>query len=668
MRVVFLLLVLCICSVLMSGQTALATITGVATDQTGAVVANVPIEVKNVDTGVVIKVLTTETGNYSVAQLAVGRYEIDVTLQGFKKYSRQNITLTAAQVLREDISLQIGSTGESVTVTAESTLLRTEQSDITRNVTIRQLENLPILPVNGGGVSGSSSSGFRDPFSMLQLIPGTQYAASSTMTINGISGNSSNIVVEGQLASNLGGGAATTHQTQPSVDAIQEVAIQTSNFAAEFGAVSGAVLNISMRSGSNQYHGTAYDYAAHDALGAAQPYSGLKSKQRRHDYGGTLCGPVRIPKIYNGTNKTFFFFNFEQYRENIAVANTSGSVPSQQYRNGDFSQTVCLSGTFTDVNCAPGSFSPKFVAVTASQGTPCSSTLAAGTGFYVDPLGLTIPGGTIFDPASTKIVTCDAVAVPTSTCAKSGQNGQLFTVRDPFQNQLVPNNAAYRDPVAARILNLVPLPFGATANALTRLDGNYQNPWLSHRTSQIPSIKLDHTLSSKGHISYYYGDTVTEAQYSFPNGNSVGLPPPIDPARGTFIYSPTHRVNYDHTVTPTLLLHVGVGYTAENFWDWPPVQDYKPSDPQTCTSGSTYNGLQQTCKGGLGWTAFAPTGGLFPQFVTGSGIFGAPAAFVGGLTATGPALSIHSSGFSEHRESLNVNASRVKGSHTYKIG
>src|SRR6185295_4950308 len=228
-----------------------------------------------------------------------------------------------------------------------------------------------------------------------------------------------------------------THQTQPSVDAIQEVAIQTSNFAAEFGAVSGAQLNISMRSGGNQYHGTAYDYAAHDALGAAQPYSGLKSKQRRHDYGGTLGGPVRIPKIYDGTNKTFFFFNFEQYRENIAVANTSGSVPSPQYRNGDFNQTICLLGTFTDVNCAPGSFQPKYVAVSSNLGIPCASTLAAGTGCYVDPLGRTIPGGTIFDPATTRLVTCDAVAVPTSTCAKSGQNGQVFTVRDPFQNQLI---------------------------------------------------------------------------------------------------------------------------------------------------------------------------------------------------------------------------------------
>ena len=422
--------------------------------------------------------------------------------------------------------LEVGSSTEAVTVSAESSLLKTETSELSHNVTIRQLDNLPILPVNGGGLN-SSSSGFRDPYSMLQLIPGTQYTASSTMTINGIANQSSNIVIEGQLGSSLGGGAAFTHQTQPSVDAIQEVAIQTSNFAAEFGGIGAGLLNITMRSGTNQYHGTAYDYAAHDALGAAQPYSGLKSKQRRHDYGGTLGGPVKIPKIYEGSNKTFFFFNFEQYRENIHVASTSGSVPSVQYRNGDFSQVICLTGTFQNTGCAPGTFTPKFL--TVGSGASIKN--------YVDPLGNQIMGGQIFDPYTTRNVTCNTTVVPTASCT----NGTSSLYRDAFPGNVIPATLAYRDPVAARILNLVPLPFGPTANGGTRLDGNYQNPWLSHRTSQIPSFKVDHSLNTKTHISYYYGDTVTESQYSFPNGNSVGLPQPIDPARGTFIYSPTPR-------------------------------------------------------------------------------------------------------------------------------
>src|ERR1041385_3179714 len=239
MRSGLLLLCLCIFSALtVSGQTSLGTITGVVTDQTGAVVANAPVEVKNADTGVVYKTVSSGTGNYTVSQLPIGKYQISLTLAGFKRYDRQNIELTAAQVLREDIGLQVRANTESVTVTAEASVIKTEKAERVHNVTVRQLENLPILPVNGGGLN-SSSSGFRDPFSLLQLIPGTQYTASNTMTINGISGNSSNVVLEGQLQSNLGGGAAFTHQTQVSVDAIQEVAVQTSNFAAQAGAAGG---------------------------------------------------------------------------------------------------------------------------------------------------------------------------------------------------------------------------------------------------------------------------------------------------------------------------------------------------------------------------------------------------------------------------------------------
>src|SRR4029077_4335317 len=143
-----------------------------------------------------------------------------------------------------------------------------------------------------------------------------------------------------------------------SADAVQEVAIQTSNYAAEFGGIGGSILNVTMRSGTNSYHGIAYDYAAHDALGAsqitgaAQNYARLKSKQRRHDYGFNIGGPVKIPKLYDGSNKTFFFWNWEQYRENIAVATTSGTVPTAQYRAGDFSQTICLSGSFVNTGCA----------------------------------------------------------------------------------------------------------------------------------------------------------------------------------------------------------------------------------------------------------------------------------------------------------------------------
>jgi len=139
-------------------QTSLGTITGIVADPTGAVIANAVVEAKNVATGVVYRGTSSETGNYTINQLPLGPYEVSLTLQGFKKYNHQNMTIVASQILREDISLQLGSSSESVTVTAESTLLKTESSELAHNVTIRQLDNLPILPVNGGGVSGLSGS------------------------------------------------------------------------------------------------------------------------------------------------------------------------------------------------------------------------------------------------------------------------------------------------------------------------------------------------------------------------------------------------------------------------------------------------------------------------------------------------------------------------------
>jgi hypothetical protein len=127
------------------GQTANGTITGTVTDPTGAVVANAPVEVKNTETGVIFRSLTTQTGNFSAPQLQVGRYEISVTVQGFKKYNRQGLELTAAQIMRIDIPLEIGSTGDVLTVNAEASLLKTESSDVTHNITVDNLTNLPII-------------------------------------------------------------------------------------------------------------------------------------------------------------------------------------------------------------------------------------------------------------------------------------------------------------------------------------------------------------------------------------------------------------------------------------------------------------------------------------------------------------------------------------------
>src|ERR1041385_2184260 len=256
------------------GQTALATITGTVTDSTGAVVANAPISVKNLDNGQVYSAASSETGNYTVSQLPIADYDLTVTVPGFKTYSHTRFHLAAAQILREDVTLQVGQNSESVTVTAESSLLKTESSELVHNVTLSQLDNLPVLQVV------QTNDGVRDIFSSSRLLPGIRYANSGLFSavtqtiINGTPNNTLQTRLDGATmnptSTRLLG---ATMETQPSVDSIQEIAIQTSNFAAEFGTSGGAMVNLVTKSGTNQYHATAYDYLNNEILNAATPYT-----------------------------------------------------------------------------------------------------------------------------------------------------------------------------------------------------------------------------------------------------------------------------------------------------------------------------------------------------------------------------------------------------------
>ena len=151
------------------GQTALATITGTISDATGAVVANAPVTVKNLDNGQVYTAASSETGNFTVSQLPIGDYDLTVTVAGFKTYSHTKFHLAAAQTMREDVALQVGQNTESVTVTAESSLLKTESSELVSNTTLSELNNLPVLQV------GATNDGVRDLFSASKLQAGIQY-------------------------------------------------------------------------------------------------------------------------------------------------------------------------------------------------------------------------------------------------------------------------------------------------------------------------------------------------------------------------------------------------------------------------------------------------------------------------------------------------------------
>jgi hypothetical protein len=197
---------------LLSAQSDRGTVTGTVADATNAVIPGVRVTATNAETGTKYGTISTETGNYNLGQLPPGTYQLTVELPGFKKAVRQGITVLVAQTLRIDVSLEVGTATDEVTVNADAPLLRTESSDVSHNITASSLNELPILGI-GGVLSGSA--GIRNPYAMVQLIPGSTWTPNSMVRLNGTPGNTQSFRIEGQDASNTGTpGSARTKSAQ----------------------------------------------------------------------------------------------------------------------------------------------------------------------------------------------------------------------------------------------------------------------------------------------------------------------------------------------------------------------------------------------------------------------------------------------------------------------
>jgi hypothetical protein len=488
-------------------QSDRGTITGTVSDPAGAVIPNAAIEARNVDTGAVYPAAGSSTGNYTIAQLPAGSYSLTVSVMGFKKFVSTGLVIEVAGTTRVDAKLEIGAATESVTVTDVAAQLKTEGGEVSLNVSTSTLNDFPILTLTGAaaGIGSANSLGnVRNPLSSVELLPGARMTTDSVMRINGMPSNSQSINIEGQDATN-GFFKQQNQVNQAGVDAIQEVAIQTSNFAAEYGQSGGGYFNYTMKSGTNQYHGSAYDYFVNEVLNAGAPFTDagasnpnkagqlVRNPLRQNDYGFTLGGPVRIPKIYNGHDKTFFFFKFEQFRQSSFTSNSQAIVPTAAMRIGDFSAV------------------PTSTCNTVSGQSVCFNQ--------------------IFDPTSNTVV---------------GGN----VVRTPYPNNKIPQSLI--DPTAMIIQNMIPQP-----NSPGLL--NYTAPgYTNFRHTTIPSIKIDQAISQKLKLSGYYSAIKT---YS-PQTN--GFTQPYTALQPQNAFSQTIRVNLDYVVTPSLLLHFGAGllYTS----------------------------------------------------------------------------------------------------------
>jgi len=600
----FIVTCLCVFALSAIAQTDRGTITGTVSDASGAVIPGATIEAKNVGTGAVYQAGSSETGNFTLPQLPVGTYELSATLPGFKKFVRGGLNVGLAQILRVDVRLEVGAAGEQVTVEAAAPLLKTESGEVSHNVDLAALSNLPILTLGAGG---SQIGNIRNPLSTISLLPGTTFLTDNTLRVNGMPSSSQAIRIEGQDSTN-GVWRQLNQGSQPSVDALQEVAIQTSNYDAEYGQAGGGYFNYTMKSGTNQFHGSVFDYFVNEALNAGTPFTDritigdtartgqhLRNTQRKNDYGFNIGGPILLGKFYEGRNKSFFFFNFEQFRETQFITTGLTTVPTVAYRNGNFSTAIPTTPT-------PG--------CTACQ----IGQLSLGGQPAVDPLGRPVFQNTLYDPRTTRT-------------APDGS-----TVRDPFPGNIVPQ--ALMDPVALKIQALLPLP---TNNNLAN---NYTIPgYTNFRHTTIPSFKIDHNINEKNRLSFYFADTKTRS----PNAN--GFTQDFTSAAPQASDAYTYRLNYDRTLSPTQLLHVGVGYLYQNIPSVPPEIDPNSLGFQT--------------------KFFAP---IFPNI---GGVSDSP--FPGAPPIRGGAALNIGSGFAykytkEFKPTANVSYTWVTGNHSYKFG
>src|SRR5215472_9854517 len=549
-------------------QSDRGTIAGTVLDSSGGVVTGATVTATDSATNTVYTATPGPTGGYRLYDLRVSVYKVSLSAPGFKTEEKTGVVVQINSTATVDFSLQPGEVKETLTVLADAPGLQTESSEIGTVVDRRQIEELPLA------LNSTGQSHLRSVESFVFLTPATAGPGTNTDT-------PSSGIFESKLAGgqNFGtevilDGASIAHadlgpsfdENAPSVEAINEFKVTTSTIPAEFGRTSGGVESFTTKSGTNNYHGTAFDILRNDKLDANSWTNNLngtpKPRDHQNDFGGSLGGPVRVPKLYNGHDKTFFFFSWEQYRQNqgTSTASNPGTLPTDAERTGDFS--ALLRGSTGATN-------------------PCDNT----------PVLL----GQIFDPSTTQTVIV---------------NGQPVQCRTAFPGNKITNLS----PVAQKVLSYLQVhpnvaPTAANQNGLINNFIFLSNQPIRDTTL---TFRIDQNLGSKDKFFFSYSSRDQEQLNGTP-----ALPPPLD---GNFFKSRVShylRFGWDRTLSPSLLNHLNVGFNrlydeskgvAVTGQDWEKTLGITgasgPGFPQVVFSGSPLGIGYQGFGGGSFDTAF----------------------------------------------------------------
>jgi hypothetical protein len=594
-------------SVSASAQSDRGSIAGMVLDSSGAAVSGAAVVVRGADTGSVYKTVTTGDGHYRIADVAIGRYDVSVDVPGFKVSVQKGVPVQINTVTALNITLQPGSTAEQVTVEADAPQIQTESSDLGTVVGNKQIEDLPLA------LNSTGQSFVRSPETFVFLTPGTTGPgtnsdhASAGVFESKLSGGQNfgtEILLDGISVQREDSGAAFD-QTAPTVEALTEFKVTTSTPSAEFGHTSGGIESFTTKFGTNRYHGSVFELFRNEALdaflwdqayqnGIARYHNQLiaawnqanpgntanfetitkKPRDRQNDFGGSLGGPVRIPHLYDGHDKTFFFFAWEQYRNRKGLLADATTLPSAAERGGDFSALL-----------GPG--------VMDSNGNP-----------VINPCnGQQVLQGEIFDPSTTQVV-----------------NGQ--TCRLPFAQD---NHIPVTSQVAQKVLSYVPQP-NRGGSGPGGISGNFLNPApLDHIITTQTSFRIDENLTEKSKLFFSYH---SREQYPF-NGPTVDLPTPLEGGNyKNYYYTHYLRFGWDYVVSPAVLNHLTVGlnrvYTAAkalsvNGSDWEKVLGISGASGGVFPSFSYSNaptGIGYSSFGGGNYTVQVPNALLVADSVS----------------------------------------------------
>jgi len=335
--VVAVLLTLCLTAVALS-QTITASLEGNITDPTGAVIVDARVRIVNTATNVAASLKTDGVGRFLAPSLPPGPYAVTIEAVGFKKAERSGITLAVNQAARLDIRLELGSSAETVEVTAEAPLVDATSAAMGQVVSARNIVDLPLNQ--------------RNPYSLVFLAPGVvgnvgnQYN-NVNISINGGRPGTNAMMVDGVPSSTPLSNPIQGFTIFPSVDAVQEFKVQSHNYSAEFGRSGGGIINLIYRSGTNTFHGSVFEFLRNSKLDSNGFFSNMRgvglASFRRNQFGASAGGPVRLPGIYDGRNKTFFFAAYEGLRQSSA-SDLNATVPTELQRVGNFSDTRTSAG------------------------------------------------------------------------------------------------------------------------------------------------------------------------------------------------------------------------------------------------------------------------------------------------------------------------------------